>query len=73
MARAKKPETLEEQLEKVNVDIEITKEKLNKLKKKKRYLEEKIKNNRLAELDELLTSEGKTVDDVKSMLLEQRI
>lgn len=73
MARAKKPETLEEQLEKVNDDIEITKEKLNKLKKKKRFLEEKIKNNRLTELDELLSSEGKTVDDVKNMLMKQRI
>lgn len=71
MARTKKPETLEEQLEKVNADIEIAKEKLNKLKKKKRDLEEKIKMNRLTELDKLLSSEGKTVDDVKDMLMEQ--
>ena len=73
MARAKKPETLEEQIEKVNADIEITKEKLNKLKKKKKYLEEEIKNNSLTELYELLSSEGKTVDDVKNMLMKQRM
>lgn len=73
MARAKKPETLEEQIEKVNVDIEITKEKLNKLKKKKKYLEEEIKKNSLTELYELISSEGKTVDDVKNMLMKQRM
>lgn len=72
MARTKKPETLEEQLDKVNADIETTKEKLNKLKKKKRDLEGKIKMNRLTELDKLLSSKGKTVDDVKDMLMEQR-
>ena len=72
MARTKKPETLEEQLDKVNADIETTKEKLNKLKKRKRDLEGKIKMNRLTELDKLLSSKGKTVDDVKDMLMEQR-
>lgn len=30
MARKKKPETLEEQLKKVNIDIEAMKEKLSK-------------------------------------------
>lgn len=70
MARKKKPETLEEQLEKVNIDIEAMKEKLSKLKKRKKDLEEKIKLNRLTELDNLLSSKGKTVEDVKDMLRE---
>lgn len=71
MARRKNPATLEEQLEKVNADIEATREKLSKLKNKKKELEKKIKMNRLTELDKLLSSEGKTVEDVKDMLKDQ--
>ncbi len=47
MARKKNPVTLEEQLKKIDADIEMTKEKLNKLKKKKKELEEKMKIDRL--------------------------
>lgn len=72
MARRKKPATLEEQLEKINADIETCKEKLSKLRRNKKELEEKIKINRLTELYKLLDSEGKTVEDVKDMLKEQR-
>ncbi len=49
----------------------MCKEKLSKLKNKKKKLEEKIKLDQYKELEIILNSEGKTVEDVKDILKEQ--
>lgn len=69
MARKKKNSlTPEEQLNQIIADIEQTKETLKSLEKSKKALEEKIKMDRLAALDELITQSGKSYDEVKALL-----
>ena len=69
MARGKKTYTLEEKLEMVNKDIENTKQCLQKLETEKQELESQIKQNRLEEIDKLMTQNGKTFDDVMAFLV----
>lgn len=69
MARKKKVAlTPEEQLNQIISDIEKTKENLKSLEKSKKALEEKIKMDRLAALDEIITQSGKSYDEVKALL-----
>lgn len=69
MARKKKVTlTLEEQLNQITSDIEQTKETLKTLEKSKKELEEKIKMNRLAALDDIIQKSGKSYDEVKELL-----
>lgn len=69
MARGKKNYTLEEQLEKVDNDIESTKMCLQKLEEEKKDLESQIRQHRLEEIDKLMTQNGKTFDDVMAFLV----
>ena len=69
MARGRKSYTLEEKLEIVNKDIENTKLCLQKLEEDKKDLEEQIKQQRLEEIDKLMTQNGKTFDDVMAFLV----
>ena len=69
MARKKKVSlTPEEQLNQIIADIEETKETLKSLEKSKKELEEKVKMDRLASLDELIMQSGKSYDEVKELL-----
>lgn len=68
MARGKKSCTLEEQLEKITNEIDNMENSLKELKQAKKDLEEQIKMNRLAELDELISSKGLSFEDVKALL-----
>ena len=69
MARGrKKALTLDEQLEKVVSEIEETEERLEELKDKRDELEEQIKMNRIAELDDFISSRGLSIEEVKEML-----
>ena len=68
MARGKKSLTLEEQLEKIIADIEDTELSLKEMKRTKKELEEQVKMSRLAELDELISSSGKSFEEVKDLL-----
>lgn len=69
MARGRKPAlTLDEQLEKITAEIENMESSLKELKGAKKDLEEQIRMNRLAELDELITASGKSIDDIKELL-----
>lgn len=69
MARGRKPAlTLDEQLEKITAEIENMESSLKELKSAKKDLEEQIRMNRLAELDELITASGKSIDDIKELL-----
>ena len=72
MARGrKKALTLDEQLEQVVSEIEATEKKLKELKNTKKELDEQLKANRIADLDEFITSHGLSIEDVKEMLEKQ--
>ena len=69
MARPKKVIlTPEEQLEKLTADIEAAKSNLKELEAQKKELEVQIKMSRLAQLDELISASGKSLDEVKELL-----
>lgn len=69
MARGRKSYTLEEKLQNVINDIENTKLCLQKLEEDKKELESQIKQQRLEEIDKLMTQNGKTFDDVMAFLV----
>lgn len=71
MARGRKKLSLDEQLEKITKEIDFTEESLKEMKALKKEIEDKIYQNRLVELDNLISSKGITYDDVK-MMLEER-
>lgn len=69
MARGRKAAlTLDEQLSKITTEIENMETSLKEMKKAKKELEEQIHQNRLAELDELITSKGLTFEEVENIL-----
>ena len=67
MARGKKL-SLDEQLAKITTEIENMESSLKEMKKAKKDLEEQIKQARLVELDELITENGLSFEEVKSLL-----
>ena len=69
MARTKKVIlTPEEQLKKLNDDIQAAEENIQELKKAKKELEEQIKMSRLTELDKIITASGKSFDEIMELL-----
>ena len=68
MARGKTTLTLEEQLEQITSEIESMETSIKELKGRKKELEEQVKMNRLSELDELITTSGKSFEEVKELL-----
>lgn len=69
MARTKKVIlTPEEQLKKINDDIQAAEENIQELKKAKKELEEQIKMSRLTELDKIITASGKSYDEIMELL-----
>lgn len=71
MARKKKVIlTPEEELNQIIADIEMAEENLKALKKAKKDLEEKVKMDRLAALDDMIQRSGKSYDEVKELLSE---
>ena len=68
MARGRKSYTLDEQLEKITNEIENMEMSLKEMKQAKKGLEEQIHQNQLAELDELITSKGISLDELREML-----
>ena len=69
MARGRKSYTLEERLQNVTNDIENTKQCLEKLEEEKQELELQIKQQKLEEIDKLMTQNGKTFDEVMAFLV----
>lgn len=69
MARGRKSYTLEEKLQNVTNDIENTKQCLQKLETEKKELESQIRQQRLDEIDKLMTKNGKSFDDVMAFLV----
>lgn len=69
MARGRKSSlSLDEQLEKITVEIDNMESSLKELKKAKKDLEEQIRQARLVELDELISEKGLSFDEVKELL-----
>ena len=68
MARGKKNLTLDEQLQKITTEIENMETSLKKMKETKTELEEQIHQARLVELDNLISENGLSFDDVKNLL-----
>lgn len=68
MPRGKRTYTLEEQLERITNEIENMESSLKELKSAKQEIEAQIRQNRLAELDELIALKGLTFDQVKDRL-----
>lgn len=69
MARGRKPSlSLDEQLEKITLEIENMEVSLKELKKAKKELEEQIKQTRLTELDDIISEKGLSIEEVKKML-----
>ena len=68
MARGKKNYTLDEQLERITIEIDNMEKSLGEMKEAKKSLEEQIKMNRLSELDELITERGMSIEEVKELL-----
>ena len=68
MARGRKKLSLDEQLEQIIIEIQNTENFLNEMKQKKKELEEKIKQQQLNELNDLIAAKGLTFDEVKRML-----
>lgn len=69
MARGRKPTlSLEEQLAKMNTEIENMESSLKEMKKAKKDLEEQIKQARLSELDDIISEKGLSFEEVKELL-----
>lgn len=69
MARRKKIIfTPEEELNQIIAEINQTKETLKSLERTKRALEEKVKMDRLAALDDIIQKSGKSYDEVMVLL-----
>ena len=68
MARGRKSLSLNEKLEKITNDIINMENSLEELKKTKNEIEEQIKQERLSELDELITEKGLSYEEVIEML-----
>lgn len=69
MPRGRKSYTLDEQLNKVTNEIEIMENELKKMKQLRVELEQQIRQNKLAELDQLMSSKGLSFEDLKEMLI----
>ena len=69
MARLRKVLSLDEQLEKVVSDIEITKKQLQELGSLKKDIDEQIRVRNMEELDALIVQSGKTYEEVKALLI----
>ena len=69
MARGRKASlSLDEQLAKMNTEIDNMESSLKEMKKAKKDLEDQIKQARLAELDEIIAEKGLSFEEVKELL-----
>lgn len=59
---------LEEQIKSYDEKIAVAQEKIKSLKEAKSQAEKELKNLQVAELYNVISESGKTIDDVKKML-----
>ena len=68
MARGVRKLSLDEQLNRITDEIEKMEESLKEMRKVKKELEEQIRQNKLIELDEIISQKGLSFDEVKELL-----
>lgn len=68
MARGVKRLSLDEQLKKITEEIGNMEDSLKEMKKAKKELEEQIHQNKLEELDELISESGLSFEQVRELL-----
>ena len=68
MARGRKSLSLDEQLEKITIEIDNMENSLKEMKQTKKELEEQIRQAKLSELNDLINERGLTFEEVKKML-----
>ena len=68
MARGVRKISLDEQLNRITDEIENMEESLKEMRKVKKELEEQIRQNKLIELDEIISQKGLSFDEVKELL-----
>ena len=68
MARGRKSLSLDEQLAKITTEIENMENSLKEMKQAKKDLEDKIKQARLSELDDIISEKGLSFEEVKKIL-----
>lgn len=68
MARGVRKLTLDEQLENITEEIGNMEESLKEMKKAKKELEEQIRQNKLEELDVLISESGLSFEQVRELL-----
>ena len=69
MARGRKASlSLDEQLAKMNTEIDNMESSLKEMKKAKKDLENQIKQARLSELDDIISEKGLSFEEVKELL-----
>ena len=68
MARGRKSLSLDEQLVKITTEIENMESSLKEMKQAKKDLEDQIHQQRLSELDDLITEKGLNIEEVKELL-----
>lgn len=71
MARGRRS-SVEEQLMKVNSDIEETEAKLKALKESKKNLEKEMKSRQIEELAGIIETSGMSIEDVKNILASKK-
>lgn len=71
MARGRKSLTLDEQLLKTITDIENTENSLKEMKKTRKELEKKIHQEKLSEIDVIMTKKGIGFDELKELLSKE--
>ena len=69
MARGKRKLSLEEQLAKITTEIENMENSLKEMRQAKKELEEQIKMARLSEIDELMTENNLSFEDLNALLI----
>lgn len=74
MARGRKPTlSLDEQLEKITIEIKNMENALAEMKQAKKTLEEQIRQARLSEIDNIIKEKGLTFEDVIRILQNKKL
>ena len=68
MARGRKTYTLDEQLEKTTTEIENMEKVLNEKKREQKDILAQIETRNMKELYQYMKDNGKTIDDIKSLI-----
>lgn len=66
--RTRRTFTLEEKLDRINEQIFEKEESLKNLKEQKKQIEKEIHDKKMAELEQLITGSGMTLEQIKELI-----